>query len=305
MSALDRVLVVVGPTASGKSDLAIAVAQRLGTAEIVNADSMQLYRGMDVGTAKLPEAERGGVRHHLLDVLDVTESASVAAFQRAARAAIEDCQARGVTPIVVGGSSLYVRAVIDRLDFPGTDPAVRARWTAELEAVGPAVLHERLAAIDPAAAARILPSNGRRIVRALEVVELTGRPFAAELPEHVAVYDDVALLGLDVPRGVLDERISRRVDAMFAAGLVDEVRRLADQGLVGSPTAERALGYAQVLALLRGECTEQEAKDATVAATRKFARRQDRLFHQDPRIEWLAHDDAALVDAAVGVVTRP
>jgi tRNA dimethylallyltransferase len=305
MSALDRVVVVVGPTASGKSDLALATAQRLGTAEVVNADSMQLYRGMDVGTAKLPEAERGGVRHHLLDVLDVTESASVAAFQRAARAVIDDCRARGVTPIVVGGSSLYVRAVIDRLDFPGTDPAVRARWTAELEAVGPRALHARLAAIDPAAAARILPSNGRRIVRALEVVELTGRPFAAELPEHASVYEDVVLIGLDVPRDVLDERIRRRVDAMFEAGFVEEVRALADQDLVGSPTAERALGYAQVLALLRGECTEQEAKDATVAATRKFARRQDRLFHQDPRVVWLPHDDPALVDAAVSVVTRP
>jgi tRNA dimethylallyltransferase len=305
MSALDRVVVVVGPTASGKSDLAIAVAQRLGAAEIVNADSMQLYRGMDVGTAKLPEAERGGVRHHLLDVLDVTEGASVAAFQRAARAAIEDCRARDVTPILVGGSSLYVRAVIDRLDFPGTDPAVRARWAAELESVGPEVLHERLAAVDPAAAARILPSNGRRIVRALEVVELTGKPFAAELPEHASVYDGVVLVGLEVPRDVLDERITRRVDAMFDAGLVDEVRTLAERGLVGSPTAERALGYAQVLALLRGECSEQEAKDATVAATRKFARRQDRLFHQDPRVQWLAHDDPALVEAAVSVVTRP
>src|SRR5690349_20330286 len=285
MSALDRVVVVVGPTASGKSDLAVAVAQRLGSAEIVNADSMQLYRGMDVGTAKLPEPERGGIRHHLLDVLDVTEGASVAAFQRAARAVIADCQARRMTPILVGGSSLYVRAVIDRLDFPGTDPAVRARWTAELDAVGPEALHARLASIDPAAAERILPSNGRRIVRALEVVELTGDPFTAELPEHASVYDDVVLVGLEVPREVLDERITRRVDTMFAAGLVDEVRTLADHGLVGSPTAERALGYAQVLSMLRGECSEQEAKDATVAATRKFARRQDRLFHQDPRVE--------------------
>jgi tRNA dimethylallyltransferase len=305
MSAPARIVVVVGPTASGKSDLAVALARRLGSAEVVNADSMQLYRGMDVGTAKLPEAERGGVPHHLLDVLDVSEGASVAAFQRAARTSIEDCLARGVTPIVVGGSSLYVRAVIDRLDFPGTEPAVRARWAAELEARGAQALHRHLATVDPVAAARILPSNARRVVRALEVIEITGSPFAAELPEHASVYDDVVLIGLDVPRDVLDERISRRVDAMFDTGLVDEVRTLERLGLDDGPTASRALGYAQVLSMLRGEISEQEARDATVAATRRFARRQDRLFHQDPRVHWLAHDHAALVDAAVEVVTRP
>lgn len=290
-----RVLVLVGATAAGKSGLAISLAQRLGSAEIVNADSMQLYRGMDVGTAKVSPDERHGIRHHLLDVLDVDQPASVAEFQSLARAAIADCHARGVTPILVGGSSLYVRAVIDRLEFPGTEPEVRARWEAELAGVGAPALHAVLADRDPAAAAAILPTNGRRIVRALEVIDLTGAPFTATLPGYRSVYPDVRLIGLHVPRDTLDDRIAARVDTMWDSGLVEEVRRLA---IDGTPTASRAIGYQQVLACLRGELSEAQAREQTVAATRKFARKQDRMFHQDPRVHWLAFDSPALVEEA-------
>jgi tRNA dimethylallyltransferase len=295
--------VVVGPTASGKSALAVSLCQRLGAGEVINADSMQLYRGMDVGTAKITVAERAGVPHRLLDVLDVTAPAAVAEFQEWARRAITDCHARGVTPVVVGGSSLYIRAVIDRLEFPGTDTGVRARWEGELHARGPEALHAVLAEQDPKAAAQILPSNGRRIVRALEVIELTGEPFTATLPPYESIYDHVALVGLDVPRDVLDERIVDRVDRMWADGFVDEVRRLVPLGLADGPTASRALGYRQVLQFLAGELTETEARDATVAGTRAFARRQDRLFRKDPRIHWLAHDSPTLVGDALAVVT--
>ena len=293
------VLVIVGPTASGKSSLAVDVCRRLGDAEIVNADSMQMYRGMDVGTAKITPDKQRGIRHHLLDVLDVTVPASVAEFQQWARAAIADCQARGVTPVVVGGSSLYIRAVIDRLDFPGTDADVRARWEAELASRGAEALHAILAERDPDAATQILPSNGRRIVRALEVIELTGEPFVAVLPPFESIYADLQLLGLDVPRDALDARIADRVDHMWAAGFVDEVRALLPSGLADGPTASRALGYRQILQFLAGEITEDEARDATIARTRAFARRQDRLFRKDPRITWLSHDDPALVDDAL------
>jgi tRNA dimethylallyltransferase len=296
MSPADRVVVVVGPTASGKSDLTVALAHRLGDAEVVNADSMQLYRGMDVGTAKASPDERGGVPHHLLDVLDVTEPGSVAEFQRAARATIADCMRRTVTPIVVGGSALYVRAIIDPLDFPGTDTEVRARWAAELEKRGAPALHAVLAERDPEAAERILPSNGRRIVRALEVGELTGEPFVATMPGHDSIYPGLRMIGLDVPRDVLDERLERRVNQMWEAGFVDEVKGLVAQGLEDSPTASRALGYQQILAHLRGEMSEDEARAATVSGTRKFARRQDRLFRKDPRIHWLPFDSPTLVD---------
>ena len=303
MSSADRIVVVVGPTAAGKSDLAIALAHRLAAAEIVNADSMQLYRGMDVGTAKLAPDERGGVAHHLLDVLDVTDPGSVAEFQRDARASIADCQARGATPIVVGGSALYVRAVIDPLDFPGTDAEVRARWAAELEERGPEALHAVLAERDPEAAEQILPSNGRRTVRALEVGELTGEPFVASMPGHESIYPGLRMVGLDVPREVLDERIARRVDQMWEHGLVDEVRALVERGLADGPTASRALGYQQILAHLRGEMSDDEARAATVSGTRKFARRQVRLFRKDPRIQWLPFDGPTLVDDALDVVT--
>jgi len=304
MSVSERVVTVVGPTASGKSSLAVALAQRLGGAEIVNADSMQLYRGMDIGTAKPSVAERGGIPHHLFDVLDMTQSAAVAEFQTWARAAITDCHRRGVTPIVVGGSALYVRAILDRLDFPGTDPDVRDRWKAALATRGAEALHAELAARDPAAAAQILPTNERRLVRALEVIELTGEPFVATMPAYESVFAGLTMLGLDVPRPILDVRLAARVDAMWAAGFVDEVRALRATGLEDGFTASRALGYQQILAFLRGEMSEDEAREATVTGTRKFARRQDRLFRKDPRIHWLPYDADDLVDQALAVI-RP
>jgi tRNA dimethylallyltransferase len=306
VTATDRraeppVVAVVGPTASGKSDLAVALARVLG-GEVVNADSMQLYRGMDVGTAKLGPAERGGVVHHLLDVWDVTQAASAADYQLRARAVIDELRAAGRTPVLVGGSGLYVRAVLDHLEFPGTDPRVRARLEAELEQLGAGALHARLAGVDPAAALAILPSNGRRVVRALEVVEITGAPFTATLPQQRDVYPSVQI-GLDVPRPVLDERIDARVDRMWAAGLVDEVRGLAERGLREGRTASRALGYAQVLRYLDGETTEDAAREETKRATRRFARRQDTWFRRDPRITWLPHETPELLTRATALIT--
>ncbi|MFH8366518.1 tRNA (adenosine(37)-N6)-dimethylallyltransferase MiaA [Streptomyces sp. NPDC018031] len=300
-----RVIAVVGPTAAGKSDLGVALARRLG-GEVINADSMQLYRGMDIGTAKLTPAEQQGIPHRLLDIWDVTETASVAEYQRLARAEIDRLLAAGRTPVLVGGSGLYIRGAIDALEFPGTDPAVRARLEAELADVGPGTLHTRLAAADPEAARAILPSNGRRVVRALEVIEITGRPFTANLPGHEAVYETLQI-GVDVERPELDERIARRVDRMWDAGLVDEVRRLAERGLRSGRTASRALGYQQVLTALAGECTEEAARAETVRATKRFARRQDSWFRRDPRVHWLsgaAADRAELEARALALVER-
>lgn len=293
------VLAIVGPTASGKSALAVAVADALRheygrPAEIVSTDSMQVYVGMDIGTATPTVAERGGVPHHLLDVWPPEHAVTVAEFQATARAAIDDVRARGAVPVVVGGSGLYVSAVLDDLRFPGTDPAVRARLEAELADVGPNAMHARLAAVDPVAAEQILPTNGRRIVRALEVVELTGGPFVASLPDPVDVYP-THRIGLSVPRAELDARIAARVDAMWAAGFVEEVRALAVAGLAATPTAARALGYQQVLAFLAGDSDEDQARQQTVDATRKFARRQQRWFARDRRITWLAFDSPTLV----------
>jgi tRNA dimethylallyltransferase len=283
----DDLIAVVGPTAAGKSDLAVELALRLG-GEVVNADSMQLYRGMDVGTAKLGPSEWRGVPHHLLDIWDVTHTASVAEYQEAARTAIAEIRARGRVPLLVGGSGLYIRAVIDDLEFPGTDPALRASLEARLVEVGPTALHARLATLDPDAAASILPSNGRRIVRALEVIEMTGRPFSASMPSYT---DSRAVqLGLDVPRPLLDERIALRVDRMWSAGLVEEVRSLEPYGLRSGLTASRALGYAQVLRFLAGEWSEETARSETVRATRRFARKQESWFRRDPRVRWIDHD---------------
>jgi tRNA dimethylallyltransferase len=294
-----RPIAVVGPTATGKSELAVRLALALGDAEVINADAMQLYRGMDLGTAKLSVAERAGVPHHLLDVLEVTETASVAAYQWQARAAVEDVLGRGGTPILAGGSGLYVAAVLDELEFPGTDAAVRARLEAELAQVGPAELHRRLARADPPAAARILPGNGRRIVRALEVAAVTGRPFSAFLPARGPAWRGTVLLGLDRPSAELDERIGRRVAHMFEAGLVDEVRGLLGRGLARGRTARAALGYRQVLAALQGETTLAEAADATAAATRRFVRRQRSWFRRDHRIRWLDAGRPDVLDAAL------
>ncbi|WP_327727538.1 tRNA (adenosine(37)-N6)-dimethylallyltransferase MiaA [Streptomyces sp. NBC_00487] len=301
-----RVIAVVGPTAAGKSDLGVFLAQRLG-GEVINADSMQLYRGMDIGTAKLTPEERDGVPHHLLDIWDVTAAASVAEYQRLARARIDALLAEGRWPILVGGSGLYVRGAVDNLEFPGTDPEVRARLEEELTLRGSGALHARLAAADPEAAHAILPSNGRRIVRALEVIEITGKPFTANLPGHDSVYDTVQI-GVDVARPELDERITRRVDRMWDAGLVEEVRSLEAQGLREGRTASRALGYQQVLAALAGQCTMDEARIETVRATKRFARRQDSWFRRDPRVHWLKGGLADLTELpqlALALVERP
>ena len=289
------VVAVVGPTATGKTALAVALARRLG-GEVVNADSMQLYRGMDIGTAKPDLAERGGVPHHLLDLWHVREPASVAEYRLLARAEIDRLRGSGVVPLLVGGSGLYVRAVLDELDFPGTDPEIRARLEGELAEVGPASLHARLAGLDPAAGAAVLPSNGRRIVRALEVIELTGGPFAASLPEPRPHYPAVAI-GLDRAAAELDERVALRVDSMWAAGFVAEVEALAADGLRQGPTASRALGYAQVLAQLDGILSADGARERTVSTTRRFVRRQRSWFRRDAAITWFDAARPDLVDA--------
>jgi tRNA dimethylallyltransferase len=278
-------IAVVGATATGKSDLAVSLARALD-GEVVNADSMQLYRGMDIGTAKLSIEERHGIPHHLLDIWDVTKTASVAEYQVLAQQVIDDIEARGKVPVLAGGSGLYIRAALGDLNFPGTDDDVRQRLEAELAAQGPAPLYERLTRQDPEAAAAILPSNGRRIVRALEVIELSGRPFSATLPGYDQGRPAVQL-GLQVPRQELDRRIEARVDRMWRSGFEAEVRGLASRGLRDGKTASRALGYQQMLRHLDGECTRQQAREETVRATRRFARRQESWFRRDPRITWL------------------
>ena len=294
-------MAVVGPTASGKTALSLDLAQRLD-GEVVNTDAMQLYRGMDVGTAKLRPHERRAIRHHLLDVLEVTEPATVAEFQRRARAAIGDVRGRGRTPVLVGGSALYTRAVLDRFDFPGTDDAVRRRLEAELAEHGPHALHQRLAGIDPDAAARILPDNGRRTVRALEVAELTGRRFSATLPAQEYADPRTVQLGVDIDRATLDRRIDQRVAQMFEHGFVEEVERLLAAGLAEGRTASRAIGYREVAAYLAGDGTLAQTRERIVVATRQFARRQLAWWRRDPRIRWLRHDDPDRVDRAVAEV---
>jgi tRNA dimethylallyltransferase len=290
-----HVVAVVGPTATGKSELGIALAHRLG-GEVVNADSMQLYAGMDIGTAKLTDDERAGVVHHLLDIWPVTQTASVADYQARARAAIAEIAGRGVLPILVGGSGLYIRAVLDAMSFPGTDAEVRAGLEAELAASGPQALHQRLARIDPLTAAEILPTNGRKIVRALEVAAIGGPGFTGTMPAYASIYDAV-LVGLDRPTAELDERLTGRVDAMWRRGLVDEVRELADRGLRDGVTARRAVGYKQVLALLDGDLSDDEARAQTVQATKRFVRRQRSWFRPDPRIHWLPVDSTTAARA--------
>lgn len=283
------ILAIVGPTASGKSSLAVDVAELLGGpqhAEIVNADAMQLYRGMDIGTAKLTTAERRGLAHHQLDVLDVTDEASVAAYQHHARADLEAIDLRARQPILVGGSGLYVRAALDDLQFPGTDPQLRAQLHERGQEEGPAVLHADLAGKDPAAAKKILPTNLRRIVRALEVLELTGKPFSASLPSHRYLRPALQV-AIATERRVLDERIATRARAMVEAGLIEETRGLLEAGLARGPTAARAVGYAQAIDVIEGRRTIAEAIESMSVATRQLARRQEKWFCRDPRITWL------------------
>ncbi|WP_407318240.1 tRNA (adenosine(37)-N6)-dimethylallyltransferase MiaA [Isoptericola halotolerans] len=309
------IVAVVGPTATGKSDLALDLAEALShagpgvatvPAEIVNADAFQLYRGMDVGTAKVPPSQRRGVVHHQLDVLDPDQDASVARYQAEARADLDAIAGRGARAVVVGGSGLYVRALLDHLDFPGTDAAVRARLEERAETEGRHALHAELAHVDPAAAESIGPTNTRRIVRALEVVEITGQPYTANLPRQEYVRPAVQI-GLDCDRETLDARVAGRVDRMWDAGLVDEVRRLASpaQGGTGpglGATAARAVGYAEVLRWFAGERTEGEARADVVANTRRLARKQMGWFGRDPRVRWLDAGSPSLLDEALAVV---
>ncbi|MGA8256699.1 MAG: tRNA (adenosine(37)-N6)-dimethylallyltransferase MiaA [Nocardioides sp.] len=295
------IVAIIGPTASGKTALSLDLAERLG-GEIVNTDAMQVYRGMDVGTAKAPLAERRGITHHLLDTLSVREPATVAQFQGWARDVIADLRARGAAPVLVGGSALYIRAILDAFEFPGTDEVVRGRWEAELAAVGSVALHRRLCEIDPVAGATMQPDNGRRIVRALEVIELTGKPYTAELPELTYRDERTVQIGIDIDRPTLDDRIDQRVTHMFEVGLVAEVERLLDEGLAQGRTASRAIGYHQVIQHLAGEITLDEARQRTVFATRRYARRQLGWWRKDPRITWLPHDAPDLPERAMAVV---
>jgi tRNA dimethylallyltransferase len=298
-----RPLAIVGPTGTGKSQLALDVAERLG-GEIVNADAMQFYRGMDIGTAKLPVPQRRGIPHHQLDVLDVTETATVARYQSAAADDIEAIAARGSVPILVGGSMLYIQSLLDDWSFPTTDPAVRAGWERRLAEVGVAALHAELADRDPAAAASILPTDGRRIVRALEVVELTGQPFAASAPIIGPPRWDAVIVGLDCDTELLDERLARRTNAMFDQGLVEEVITLLDRGLREGVTAARALGYAQVLADLDAGGNGDAAREPTFIGTRRYVRRQRSWFRRDHRIHWLDASAPDNADTAVRVLRR-
>lgn len=288
---------IVGATATGKSDLSIQLAKKL-QAEIVNADSMQLYRGMDIGTAKLSLEQREGIPHHLIDVLDVTQDASVAEYQGWARAKIDDLLKQGKNVVVVGGTGLYIKAILDELNFPDTDPVVRARLSIEAQQVGIDEMHARLAKLDPAAAAAIPKENVRRVVRALEVIEITGAPFTANLPRAGAsYYPDAKQFGVVMQRDDLKERIDWRVDAMWENGFVEEVRSLIDKGITSAKTARAALGYSQIITFLEGAVSEEEAKEETKRATRAYARRQETWFSRDERITWLKGDTSERLDA--------
>ncbi|MGH3673632.1 MAG: tRNA (adenosine(37)-N6)-dimethylallyltransferase MiaA [Pseudonocardiaceae bacterium] len=298
-----RAIAVVGPTATGKSELAVGLARVLG-GEVVNADAMQLYRGMDIGTAKLPPARRCQIPHHLIDVLDVTEPASVAAYQGKARRVMEELLAAGRVPVLAGGSGLYVRAVLDELEFPGTDPGVRARLEEELVEHGALALHQRLHQLDPVAAGRILPSNGRRLVRALEVIRLTGRPFSAALPQPGAARYRAVIIGLDTDPAALDTRVGSRVEGMFTDGFVAEVRELLRRGLRAGRTASRALGYQQIVAALDAGTDPAASADLITQATRRFARRQRSWFRRDGRIRWLDSERPDLLNAALDLAAH-
>lgn len=281
---------IVGATATGKSDLAVTLAEQL-KGEVVNADSMQLYRGMDIGTAKLSIQDRREVVHHLIDVLEVTQDSSVAQYQTMARSKIDELQRANTPVIVVGGTGLYVKAILDDLNFPERDPEIRERLQLESEAIGAIALHERLAKLDPAAAAAIPAQNVRRVVRALEVIEITGKPFTANLPREASTrYPAAKQFGLVMDRENLDERISKRVEGMWKSGFVDEVKGLVEIGLREGKTAQAALGYSQILQFLDGEISEATAKDETKRATRQYARRQETWFSRDGRITWLKGD---------------
>ncbi|MCX6447084.1 MAG: tRNA (adenosine(37)-N6)-dimethylallyltransferase MiaA [Actinobacteria bacterium] len=286
-------IIICGATATGKSELAVSLAKEIN-AEVVNADSMQVYKGMDIGTAKLNNAERGGITHHLIDVLDIKDEANVAWYQQIAREKIDQILSTGKSVVVVGGTGLYIKAILDDLNFPDTDPAVRQKITDEAEKLGNDVMHEKLGKLDPAAALAIPKENIRRVIRALEVIELTGKPFTANLPrQESSKYPDAKQFGLVLDRGNLDEKIDKRVEDMWAKGFAREVSTLMTKGLEQSGTAKKALGYMQIMNYLNGESDEAFAKEETKRVTRAYARRQETWFSRDERIKWLAPESNA------------
>lgn len=291
-------IIICGPTATGKSDLALDIAEKFN-GEIVNADSMQLYHGMDIGTAKLTVGERRNIPHHLLDILTVEQDASVAQYQRLARAAIDEIRGRGKAAIVVGGTGLYIKSIIDEMNFPETDPALRKRLEDEAKLLGTAELYSRLRMLDPEAAAAIEPANTRRIIRALEVIEVTGEPYSANLPSDTSLrYPEALHFGLAMERANLAPRIEARVHRMFEKGLVEEVRSLISQGLLAGTTAQRAIGYAQVISFINGEISLEQAIEETIVATRQYVRRQETWFKRDQRIQWIAEGQPRLTTIA-------
>jgi len=303
-----KLIAIVGSTGTGKSELAIRIAEAFRDegvmAEIVNADAMQLYRGMNIGTAKLPLAERGGIEHHLVDVLDVTEESTAAEYQKLARAKILDIQSSGAIPILVGGSMLYVAAVLNNFEFPVRDKDLRAQLEQDLVELGPSVMHQKLAELDSIAASRIDPENGRRIVRALEIVTLTGAPFAAALPDEIESWQEVLEIGLRMDRELLVARLAERVRGMWSAGMVEETEALISKGLRESVTAGYAIGYSQALAQLDGELSQEQAIESTTKLTQKYARRQMSWFKRDTRINWLDALDPEVANLAIALVRK-
>jgi len=303
MSSSSPLIVISGATATGKSDLAIALAQEL-QGEIINADSMQLYQGMDIGTAKLPFEERAGIPHHLLDVVPVKQDVTVAWYQTQAREKVDDLLSQNIPVIVVGGTGLYIKALLDDLNFPDTDPVIRQRITDEAEVAGAEAMHAQLATLDPAAALAIPVANIRRVIRALEVIELTGQPYTSSLPRQDSTrYPDAIQIGLAMEREHLGERINTRVDLMWDQGFVDEVETLIDQGLLEGSTAQKAIGYSQIIAMKHGLTTEDEAKEETKRATRQYARRQETWFSRDTRITWLSAHSTTKARLEVALAT--
>ena len=288
------IIIICGPTATGKSDLALEVAELID-GEIINADSMQLYKGMDIGTAKLSVDERKGIPHHLLDILSIDQDASVAQYQEAARRTIDDIRGRGKAAIIVGGTGLYIKSIIDEMNFPETDPELRKKLEDEAELLGTAELYSRLRLLDPEAAAAIEPANTRRIIRALEVIEVTGQPYSANLPSDTSLrYPEALHIGLAMERSSLAPRIEARVHRMWQSGLVAEVDSLIEAGLLKGSTAQRAIGYAQVIAMRKGEISESQAIEETIVATRQYVRRQETWFKRDSRIQWIGEDQPRL-----------
>ena len=303
-----KLVAIVGSTGTGKSELAIRIAEALraegSVAEIVNADAMQLYRGMDIGTAKLPVAERRGIEHHLIDVLEVTAESTAAEYQKLARAKILEIQSGGAIPILVGGSMLYVAAVLNNFEFPIRDKELRAQLEQELIDLGPTDMHKKLAQLDSIAASRIDPENGRRIVRALEIVALTGKPFAAALPDEIDSWQDVLEIGLRMEREILVAKLAERVRGMWDRGMVQETEALISKGLRESVTAGYAIGYAQALAQLDGELSQEQAIESTTKLTQKYARRQMSWFRRDTRINWLDALDPEVTNLAIALVRK-